>query len=743
MRVERNWALALGGVAIVAIAVGVLGAIATSTNPPTPAHHVEPSGPGRPGGSADGGAGSGPTVYYELVDATASRLFARTLDGRSQPRQIAAREDVDAGPAWSVDPTGRLAVVLVTRAGDDAARDLVAYRVADGTVAWTATVGATQTDWVRWSADGRSLATLADAAGGDRRSVALVDASTGTVRQADVPSGAALLGYDDEGAPIAWDVADDGASAPRYRFFRIDPGSLAVERLTALPDIGPDVAGSRSVDPRIGGVVDLTGVDDQPGTQVRLRDLRTGAERILATLPSVDLVAIDPLGTGVVVTADGSARYIAFDGGASAIFSADETVNEIRWSADGAYLLVATGDLSDPLTVVERSTERGVSLPLPRVADAHFVAMPAGPALPTTALPPDEPGPTPTPAPGGADVAGMPPLFVSWTGPEDGRLVVRAERLVPTDGGGIRIAAEMPRIDLGPAAAPDDPSATVQLLPRPGSSDILVWITTDERATGTLWDGAEALTPLALPAGWPEHVGDIAWRPDGNVLAASAGEETADGGFRTFIAIAAPGGDRVTEVPLQGDFDRLEGWWSNTELRVGHVICTEGCPGRYSYSARLRVADRRLTPLEPRDRGHQPVDLVYTDGGRLVLTMINEAPETDIRVTWPASLGPDDELTARIDGDGRTLIVSRIVGHTTEVYRVDDVLGRSVRGVLADPKPVRIGTLSRPAVDVQLAPGDAWAVLRDRLGDLSLVRLDDGREWPVGHDATVTWVGPQ
>jgi hypothetical protein len=732
----RAWA-AIGAVAL---GVVVLAAIAGWPNRTTSPRPSRPDGSPGAGPSADAGTATGPLVYYELVDATASRLFSRALDGRSRPREIAAREDVAAGPAWSVDPTGQLAVVVVDAATEDAGREIVAYRVGDGTVAWTATIGATEANGIRWSADGRSLATLVDTGGEDLRAVAVIDAGTGAVRRADVPSGAELLGYDDEGAPIAWDALDDGEAPPSFRFFRIDPATLAVERLTSPPAIGPDVSGSRSIDPRAGLAVDLTSVDGQPGTHVRLLDLRNGATRILATLPSVDLVAIDPLGTGVVVTAGGSARYIAFDGSASDVFSADDSVSEIRWSADGAYLLIATGNPADPLTVVERSTGRGVTLPLPRIVDAHFVAMPSGPALPPTALPAEEPAPTPAAGPSGPDVAGVPPLLDSWTSPEGGRLVAHAERLVPTEGGGVRVVAEMPPIDLGAAPAPDDQSATVRLVPRPGSSDVLVWITTDERTSGMLWDGARALSPLVLPAGWPEHADEVAWRPDGKVLAASAGEEAPDGGFRSFVAIAAPGGARVTEVPFPGDYDRLEGWWSTTELRVGHVTCTEGCPGRYSYSARLRVTDRRVTPLEPRDRGQQPIDYVYTDAGRLVLTMRSEAPETDLRVAWPASLGPEDAVTGTVDADGRSLIVFRTVGHTTEVYRVEDVVGRVVGGVLTDPRPVRIGTFSRPTIDVRLAPGNAWAVIRDRLDDLALVRLSDGREWPIRNGSEATWV---
>jgi hypothetical protein len=738
---RRAW-VAGAGLALVVVVLGTVAAWPRTVTPPsqTAPPSSEPGVTPPSGPSTDPGTATGPIVYYELVDATASRLYSRTLDGRSGPREIASRDDVAMGPAWSVDPTDQLAVVVVDGPTEGVDGQIVAYRIADGSPAWTATVGATQADWLRWSADGRSLATLIDAGGEDLRTAALIDAATGAVRRVDVPGGAALLGWDDDGAPIVWDVLDDGAAPPAFRFFRIDPVTLAVERLTSLPAIGPDVNGSRSIDPRVGASVELAGVDEGPGTEVRLRDLRTSATRVLATVPTADLVAIDPLGTGVVVTANGTARYIAFDGSASDIFSSESTVNAVSWSADGAFLLVRTDDPADPLTVVERASGRGVTLPLPRIADAHFVAMPAGPPLPPAALPADEPGPTPTPAPSGPDVGGFPPLLLSWTAPEDGRLVAHAQRVVPTDDGGIRVAADMPPIDLGAAPTPDDASTSIRLLPRPGTSDILVWITSDEASHGMVWDGGGRVTPLVLPPGWPAHGDAVAWRPDGEALAASVGEETPDGGFRTYVAIAAPGGERVTKVPFPGDYDQFEGWWSNAELRLGHAVCTEGCPGRYSYSARLRVSDRRLTPLTPRDRGHQPIDVVYTDRGQVVLAMANEAPETDIRVAWPASLGPEEKVAGSIDADGRSLIVSRTVGHTTEIYRVEDVVGRAAGGVVADPRPVLIGTLPLPPDDVQFAPGDGWAVIRDRVGDVSLVRLADGRSWPLEASASATWL---
>jgi hypothetical protein len=728
-----RWLATGGGVLLAAALV----AVATRSGHATPPVRSDAS-------PSAGPPVSGPVVYYELVDATASRLFVRTLDGRSEPREIASRTDIDQGPAWSVDPTSRLGVAIVGVPGKDDDRDLVAYSVADGRQAWTVHVASTFTSWLRWAPDGTSLAVLTESSQADRRDVAVIDAATGAVRSVQVPREAGLLGFAADGGVIVWEVVNDGEADSTFRFLRIDPGTLAVERLTTLPDVGPDATGTRSIDPRIGAVVDVASAEDQAAVQVRLRDLRTGASRVLATTGSVDLVSIDPDGSGVVVTADGAARMIAFDGSAFDLVTGDDSISELTWSPDGAYVLIETSGPPERLLVVERSTGRVVSLPLPRVSDAHLVAVPGGPPLPAQPLPTGEPVPTPTAAPSGADVAGMPVLLSSWLATENGRLVGHVQRLVPTEAGGIRVAAEMPPIDLGPAPPLDDRSTGIRLLPRPGSGDVLVWISSDDESHGVLWDGATGVHPLVLPAGWPKNAADAVWRPDGGALAGTAVDASPDGGFASAIVIATPGERRVTTVPYAGDYDRLEGWWSMTELRVGHGVCTEGCPGRYSYSARLRVSDGRLRQLTPADRGRQPIDFVISDPatGRITMTMASEAPESDLSIAWPADLGPVDLADGSVASDARSLIVVRTVETGTEVYRIEDVVGRAARGVLADPEPVRIGTLTGRGSQLEFAPGEGWAVVTDRVGDVTLVRFGDGRLWALGSDRDLTWVTP-
>ena len=161
-----------------------------------------------------------------------------------------------------------------------------------------------------------------------------------------------------------------------------------------------------------------------------------------------------------------------------------------------------------------------------------------------------------------------------------------------------------------------DGGPEVHLLPRPASGDVLVWVDASERSAGWLWDGGAGLTPLDLPADWPEIAYDVAWRADGRAVAGSAGRVNARDEFEGIFVVAEIGGSRTTIVPIVGDYDRLEGWWSRDELRVGHGICTEGCEGRYASSARLRIADRRLVEMRVADRADAPIDEVVPDAGR-------------------------------------------------------------------------------------------------------------------------------
>jgi hypothetical protein len=298
----------------------------------------------------------------------------------------------------------------------------------------------------------------------------------------------------------------------------------------------------------------------------------------------------------------------------------------------------------------------------------------------------------------------------------------------------------MPPLDLGPVPVPDDGGPQIQLLPRPGSTEVLVWIGTQERSEGWLWDGASDVRRLQLPADWPTNAYDVAWRPDGGALAASGARSTEQGDLGSVFLVAAPGDPATLVVPIVGDYDRLEGWWSASELRVGHGICTEGCAGRYALSAHLRIGDRRLVEMTPADRSHQPIDALSTDASSIVLSIINEDPGDDIRIAWPAGLGPiDDVAPIGFAGDGRSLLVGVDAGQGTDLFRIPDPVGRAAGGRLLDPQAQRIAHLDGRELHLDVSPDVAWVLVTDRMDDVRLVRLADGRSWPVDRERILVW----
>ena len=720
------------GVAAAGIAAIVVIALAGWQQLSPPAH--PPTG----SNAATVGPAVGPILYYEVLDADGSNLMERRLDGRSQPRVVATRTDAGDGRTWTVDPTGNVAVAVVAGRDDE---ELGAVSVSSGQTLWTIRTSLAAPDSAVWSADGRQLA-LTDGGTGEAndRAVIIVDAATGASRRVTIPNDALAQGFDPDGGLILRRRVSPDGPKTSWQFLRVDPASGTIERLVNLPDVGPLSDYSDDVDPAAGLAVDLTIGENDQGTAVRLWNLGTNTSRILATLPSVERVSIDPAGFGVAFGAGQAIRYIAFGGGESELFNSDDSVNEFTWSVTGDYLVVSADHRGPVITVIERATGRSVVLPKPAaVAGLLIVRMIGGVALPEQPLP-AEPEPSPTPAPSGADIGAAPGLFSSWVDRTDASQTIHVARLVPTEGGGMRIAAEMPTLDAGPAVVPDDGGPDVRILPRPGTSETLIWVSTQDSSQGWLWDGGDQVEPLRLPADWPSSAFDVAWRPDGRAIAASAGRSTVDGDFEGIFAIAAPGGSSTTVVPIVGEYDRLEGWWSDAELRVGHGICTEGCTGRYSWSARLRIKDHRLVQMTAADRAKGEIDVVAPNRDTLVVTFRNEDPADDIVVTWPTELGPTEDLDfVGFAADHSTFLVAHESATGTDLIEVPDAIGRAVDGRLADPEPQSILHLARRHLQFDVAPGGGWVVVTDRVGDAQLVRIADGRAWQLDRDRAFTW----
>lgn len=726
----------VGALVGLAVALAIVVALGVASRP-----GGLPSPIGSPGPSA---AANGPLVFYEILDAKGSSLMERRLDGHSLARRVALRTDVDHGRTWTVDPSGLVAVAVVP-VGED--QELEAIAVTSGASLRRIRTPAAPLDDALWSPDGRRLALLTGGAENAPRALLVIEVGSGTVARAHVPDDAVLQGFDPSGRALVRQrltaPADDRTTG--WRFLRFDPAVGTLDPVAGLPDVGPASDWTDDVHPAAGIAVEAVVGPDQ-GTSLRLWPLRAGGTaRVIATFPSVDRIALDPSGTGVAVSVGQAIRHVSLDGRSADLFAGDDAIADFGWSVDGDYLAVATDRRGPNLTVVERATGRVVALPqASAVAQSLFVRIVGGVALPASPLPTVEPTPTPTPGPSGPDVAGFAGILSGRIEGGPDRPAVHAERLVPTDAGGLRQAAAMDPVPIDPALVADGNEPIVTLLPRPGSDDILVWVESSLGSSGWLWDGRTARTPVDLPPDWPSGAYDLAWRPDGAALAASAGRTTVNGEFEGIFAVATLGGARTQVLPIIGEYNRLEGWWSPSELRVGHGICAEGCVGRYAESARLRIADRRLVQLTPADRARAAIDLVTFDGRTIVLSLLNEDPADDIVIDWPGAsgpaVGPDDGADVLgFASDRRSLLVAAENAAGTDLYRIEDPVGRAVRGRLADPRPVAIGHLAGRGLRLDVAPGEGWVIATDRVDDVHLVRLTDGRSWTVERGRTLMW----
>jgi hypothetical protein len=719
---RRAGAIGLAAAAVVGACVVVLvGLLAPAADP-------------RPSGSPAGPL-VGPVVYYELLDAEGSSLMERRLDGQSMPRRVAQRTDVDYGRTWTVDPAGRLAIALVPGAID---QELIAVTIADGGTVWQVRTPTAPIDAAVWSAGGDRFAVSTVGGENDAREAIVVEAASGHFVRGPIPEDAVLQGFDRDGALILRQrLPEDQGPTARWRFLRFDPRTAIVEQLIATPDVGPASNWSDDVHPGAGVAVETAQSGDEGGSVLRLWRLAGGASRDLASFASIDRIALDPAGTGVAVSVAETIRFVALDGRARDLYSSADSIADFGWSATGDYLAVATDRLGANLTVVEGATGRTVLLPQPdKVAQSLFVRIVGGLPLPADPLPPDEPGPTPTPGPSGPDVAAFRGVLSAWTDrtATDSELL-HLERLVPTEAGGLRVAATMPLVDLGLG---DGGAASLTVLPRPASSDVLVWVQTASGSRGWLWDGAASRAPLALPADWPLDVYDVAWSPDGLSLAGSAGRTNANGDIEGVFVVAGIGAEATTVIPVLGAYDRFEGWWSPSELRVGHGICTEGCEGTFAWSARLRISDGRIVQMTPADRVVQPIDTV-SGGDSIHLSMTNDDPSTDVTIEFPDRPAPDSIDPIGFGADGRSFLIAVRTADGTDIRSIADPIGRAIDGRLRDPEPTLIGQLAGRGLRADVSPDEAWAIATDRVENVRLTRLADGRSWAVDRERILVW----
>jgi hypothetical protein len=688
----------------------------------------------------------GPVVFYEVLDADGSLLLARSLDGSSLARVVSRRPSIDYGRTWSVDPAGKVAI---GRFDDSDGPRLEAVDVVTGASRWIVDAPAVDLDLAVWSADGSRFAATVDGEDESKRQAVIVDVASGTVSQVPIPPDPIPQGFDDDGGLVLRQrLLDAQGQGLGWRFLRIDPATRAIEQMPIPPALGPHTSGSDDVDPETGIGLDSAPREDGAGTDLRAWSLAGGKPRMVANFESVDAIAIDPSGRLVAIGISQSSVVLATLDGQSSPVWAGQGRGDIVWSAGGDYLGVSSWDRVSRIDIVERTTGRVVALPMPAgIAEGRLVRIVGGTALPDVALPAVEPTPTPTPGPSGPDLAAGGAVVAGWIDEANQHSIVHAERLIPTQQGGLRSTVTMDPVDLGVVQGlgadgdPRESAPRLTLLPQPHSPDVLVWVDSPAGNRAWLWSPGGIRRDLPLPTGWPTISSDVSWRPDGLAIAAAAYETDLDGTTHASFVIGTLDGE-MQRLDVPPEYDRLEGWWSQTELLLGHGICTEGCPGRYSWSARFTIADRKLHQFNATDHGHLPIHTWYVDdtGRTIVLSAVNEDEANDIRIDWPASM----PIAGALDvigwsPDGGDLLVSARTAAGSKVFRIDDPVGRARAGDLADPAPVQVGSLPNAGAVTLVSPDGKWAMTSDRTGAAQLVELATGRAWPVDPVATVVW----
>jgi hypothetical protein len=682
-------------------------------------------------------SGGGVVVYYEVLDADGALLYERVLDGVSLPRFIVERPSSDFSRTYTVDPPGRTALASISAEGKTT---LEAIDIAAGTTLWTVQTPILEQESGVWSADGRRWAAL----------VAEVDFAAGpSVLIADIASGATALvalnerawpqGFTSTGTLVLTERADDFTAAVPWRFVAIDAATGGLLRLSSPPSVGPHSVYADDVAPAQGiGVTHFPLDEEDIRTTIQVRDLKGGQWRPLADFETVDRLLFAPAGDVIAAEADGKTVLVDLAGRVTELWDGPD-YSELIWSASGQYLGVSGWDERSVVAVIERSTGRVIELPLPEsIAEGRLVAIVGREPLPAIALPPGgDPAPSPPPEPTGPPIAGAPGILVGWIERVDDIPVAHVEVRQPTEDGGIRTVATMPPIVFDDLEGQE---ATLSAVARPTYPDVLVKVDSDGLTRAWLWDPSAGRQPFPFPEGWPPSVGRIVWRPDGQAIASEAFD--AGAGADAVLVVAELDTSIVRQLAVPDEYSILEGWWSNEELRVGHDICTEGCPGRFAYSARLGVDDGRLRPFGPDERPQMPIHLPLVEFEPLpeiILSSINALAADDIRVSWPVALPAIDGNIALWAGAGRDLLVGAPASNGIDLYRIEDPIGRARDGRLERPAPTFVATLPPGAEAPQASPDGRWLLVSDRTGGKTLVELDLNRQWSLGPGRGAEW----
>ena len=671
---------------------------------------------------------AGVTVYYEAVGARGVTLYERRLDGISRPRAVAVQPGASYGRTFIVSPDGRTAIVLLPVDAPDPGVAVATLDIASGRRSELGVIpGTLDPADGRWSADGTVWATSTLDADFDRAGTLVVDVTGGRAQQIAGSHGRPLV-FETPAHLLLIDEEPLDGGGLRWRFERVDAAARTVQPV--------DVADLEAIEAMLAPVslVTHTGVQtmrEDAGTRIELVDLLTGVATPLARVRSVELAFFTARGDAVmvchpggvhVVTLDGIVREVAAGAGISCY---DGTT----LSANGVVAGLTAWEDRSVLRVVDLVTGRALELPLPGrdvVEEAHFAGL-VGETLTGASLPAG-PDPEATAPPAGQPVAGAPTrLRTAVDVGADGVPRVKADRVTPGDGGGLVIRSTMQPIPV-PEARRQDDFVNIRAFPAGDGGDVLLGVAWEDGSSFWRWHEDGSREPIALPRDWPATTFEWALSPDGRSIAGIRyGTDPSDAD----VLIWDVGSDRVRSFPAPDDYTFLNGWPVANAIELGHVVCTEGCEGRYAHRVLVDPRTGKRLPLaDDGTSAGRSLHMVYVDDDRVIrLDAVNDEDADDRAIAWPGELPRPVRAIPDAVGDLMVAAGDRVAG--LEVFRLPDGIRRAIDG-RPPLAPIRLGRLP-PGADLAGVSAGRWATTEEP-GNTALIDLSSGREWLVGRE---------
>jgi hypothetical protein len=697
------------------------------------------------------------TAYYSVEGAAEATLFELRLDGSSAARPVATRPASDsARVGFDVEPGARRAIAIETT---ETSAAIEAIDVATGTARWKLDLEDAPQSPAVWSADASRWAALTFGANGSN-DVLLVDVDRGTARSVPIPDATRPQGFDPRGALVLVESVPAQTIQSAWRFSLLDWETGAVR--AAAPGeaaTGPHPNARDDVAPQAKIGLGYTPEDDEGRSTLVIATLDGTVSTRLESLPDASWgsVAFTPNVDAVIAVArvagandDGTATIASFDlkGRRRILAEGLPAYSDMVISLDGTLVGLSGWDPSaggSVISVVDTRVPRVIRLPVPRrTVEAHVVAVVGGASGGSLAVAPSAPPPA-TPRPVTA-IPGAPELLSWWLETvDDNNVVAHVELVAPAKEGGVVRVAEMPPLAVSLGAGDRD-NRSLDVVPRPGTDEVLVLVTDGTTRDAVLWTPRERTVPLAFPPGTPAHVWSPRWRSDGNALAFQAQVGNADS-ITTVIVSFELRAARATVTKLGGEYTDLVGWAPNDrDFVLMHGVCTEGCGFRYAFYATMEPGGR-VHPVEATGTAlGLPAYYVQIDErhNAITLSSIELDNRDDIEILWPAAVPPLGSQATALDApNGRDLIVLLPEDGAVAVYLVPDPVGKAVHGVTS-VTPRRIGVLPGGPGGGDLSSSLDWAIGRDRTGVTGVIELSTGKvhELDIDGRGGLTWANP-